>query len=97
MDLWLTGKIEAIPCCSRGVYGSPMTHTELADEQGIRTARKRVARLMRATGLRGASLQRLVVTTTADPRASRVVVMVDGRRFYLDGPDRLWVVDISAP
>lgn len=94
MDLWLTGKIEAIHRRSRGVYGSPMIHAELADEHGIRIARKRVARLMRAAGLRGASLRRFVVTTTADPWASRAVDLVD-RRFYADGPDRLWVADIT--
>jgi putative transposase len=35
-----------------------------------------------------------VVTTTADPRASRAVDLVD-RHFYSDGPDRLWVADIT--
>ncbi|MFX8668617.1 DDE-type integrase/transposase/recombinase, partial [Acinetobacter baumannii] len=34
------------------------------------------------------------VTTTADSRASRAVDLVD-RRFYSDGPDRLWVADIT--
>jgi putative transposase len=94
MDLWLTGKIEAIHRRSRGVYGSPMIHAELADQHGIRIARKRVARLMRTAGLRGASLRRFVVTTRADPRASRAVDLVD-RRFHADGPDRLWVADIT--
>jgi putative transposase len=94
MDLWLTGKIEAIHRRSHGVYGSPMIHAELADDHGIRVGRKRVARLMRLAGLRGASLRRFVVTTTADPRALRAVDLVD-RRFYSEGPDRLWVADIT--
>lgn len=34
MDLWLTGKIEAIHRRSRGAYGSPMIHAELADARG---------------------------------------------------------------
>ena len=68
MDLYLTGRIEAIHRRSRGVYGSPMIHAELADEHGIRVARKRVARLMRAAGLHGATLRRFVVTTT--PRSA---------------------------
>jgi transposase InsO family protein len=46
-DLWLTGKIEGIHRRSRGVYGSPNIHAELADDHGIRVGRKRVARLMR--------------------------------------------------
>ena len=34
-DLALTGKIEAIHRRSRGVYGSPNIHAELADDYGI--------------------------------------------------------------
>jgi putative transposase len=71
-----------------------MIHAELADDHGIRVGRKRVARLMRAAGLRGATLRKFVVTTTSDPKASRAVDLVD-RRFYSDGPDRLWVADIT--
>jgi putative transposase len=93
-DLSLTAKIEAIHRGSRGVYGSPMIHAELADDHGIRVGRKRVARLMRVAGLRGATLRRFVVTTTPDPQASRAVDLVD-RRFYSEGPDRLWVADIT--
>ena len=50
-DLSLTGKIEAIHRRSRGVYGSPTIHAELADDYGIRVGRKRVARLMRSAGV----------------------------------------------
>ena len=67
-DLWLTGKIKAIHRRSRGAYGSPMIHAELADEHGIRIGRKRVARLMRSAGLHGVTLRRFVITTTPDPR-----------------------------
>jgi putative transposase len=93
-DLWLTGKIEAIHRRSRGAYGSPNIHAELADDHGIRVGRKRVARLMRAAGLRGAMLRRFVITTTPDLKASRAIDLVD-RRFYAEGPDRLWVADIT--
>jgi putative transposase len=44
-----------------------MIHAELADDHGIRVGRKRVARLMRAAGLRGPSMRRFLVTSTADP------------------------------
>ena len=44
-DLVLTAKIEAIHRRSRGVYGSPSIHAELADDYEIRVGRKRVARL----------------------------------------------------
>ena len=93
-DLSLTAKIEAIHRRSRGVYGSPNIHAELADEHGIRVGRKRVARLMRTAALRGATLRRYVVTTQADPEAARPIDLVD-RQFYTDGPDRLWVADIT--
>jgi putative transposase len=93
-DLWLTGKIEEIHRRSRGVYGSPMIHAELADEYGVRVGRKRVARLMREAGLRGASLRRFVITTTSDPKAKRPPDLVE-RRFYAEGPNRLWVADIT--
>ena len=66
VDLWLTGKIEAIHRRSKGVYGSPPIHAELAQDHGIRVGRKRVARLMRCAGLRGATLRKFVVTTRPD-------------------------------
>jgi len=95
-DLSLTGKIEAIHRRSKEVYGAPSIHAELADDYGIRVGRKRVARLMRAAGLRGATLRRYVVTTQPDLQAQCAVDLVD-RQFYTDGPDRLWVADISVP
>jgi putative transposase len=82
-DLWLTGKIEAIHRGSRGVYGSPNIHAELADDHAIHVGRKR-----------GATLRRYVVTTVTDPHEPRAVDLVD-RQFYTDGPDRLWVADIT--
>jgi putative transposase len=93
-DLALTGKIEAIHRGSKGNYGSPNIHAELADDHGIRVGRKRVARLMRAAGLRGSTLRRFVVTTQSDPQARPQVDLVK-RQFYADGPDRLWVADIT--
>lgn len=35
-DLGLTGKIETIHRCSKGAYGSPTIHAELAEDYGIR-------------------------------------------------------------
>jgi putative transposase len=93
-DLALTGKIETIHRRSKGNYGSPNIHAELADDHGIRVGRKRVARLMRSAGLRGSTLRRYVVTTRSDPQAHREVDLVK-RQFYSDGPDRLWVADIT--
>jgi putative transposase len=75
-------------------YGSPSIHAELADEHDIRVGRKRVARLMRAAGLKGLQPARFVTTTVADPAADRALDKVD-RQFSADGPDRLWVADIT--
>ncbi|MFX9077486.1 DDE-type integrase/transposase/recombinase, partial [Acinetobacter baumannii] len=35
-----------------------------------------------------------VITTTSDPTAKRPPDLVE-RRFYADGPNRLWVADIT--
>ncbi len=93
-DLALTGTIAAIHRRSRGAYGAPNIHAELADDHGIRVGRKRVARLMRAAGLRGATLRRYVITTQPDSQADRAIDLVQ-RRFYAPAPDRLWVADIT--
>jgi putative transposase len=94
VDIGLTAKIDAIHRRSNGTYGAPMIHAELADDHGIRVGRKRVARLMRAVRLRGVTLRRYVVTTTPEAGAKRAVDLVD-RQFYAQGPNRLWVADIT--
>jgi putative transposase len=93
-DLSLTAKIEAIYRRSRDTYGAPNVHAELADDYSIRVGRKRVARLMRAAGFRGATLRRFVVTTQPDPKAEPAIDLVE-RQFHTDGPNRLWVADIT--
>ena len=64
----LTGRIRAIHARSRGTYGMPRIHAELAAE-GEQVGRKRVARLMRAAGLQGVSRRKRAHTTVrAQPR-----------------------------
>ena len=79
---------------STGAYGAPSIQAELADDHQRRVGTKRVARLMRAAGLQGLQLRRFVTTTVSDPVADRAVDQVD-RQFTADGPDRLWVADIT--
>ncbi|MCK9930320.1 IS3 family transposase, partial [Frankia sp. Mgl5] len=51
-DQTLTTKITAVHAASRATYGAPRVHADLA-AAGVRTSRKRVARLMRQAGLQG--------------------------------------------
>jgi putative transposase len=93
-DIALTGRIHEIHRRSRETYGSPMIHAELSDEHGIRVGRKRVARLMRAAGLRGATLRKFVVTTDSGTQRPEIADLVE-RRFYAERPNRLWVADAT--
>jgi hypothetical protein len=93
-DIALTARIHEIYRRSRETYGSPMIHAELADDHQIRVGRKRVARLMRAAGLRGATLRKFVVTTVSAAQSPEVADLVE-RRFYAERPNRLWVADAT--
>ena len=93
-DMRLSALIHGIHRRSKGVYGAPPIHAELADDHGIYVGCKRVARLMRAAGLYGAQPQRFVRTTVTDPAAEHALDLVD-RQFAAVGPDRLWVADIT--
>src|SRR5512147_395629 len=93
-DIALTALIHAIHRRSRGAYGAPSIHAELSDDHGIHVGCKRVARLMRAAGLLGATPQRFIRTTVADPAAERAQDLVE-RQFIAAGPDCLWVADIT--
>jgi putative transposase len=78
---------------SRATYGSPRVHAQLARE-GIRVGRKRVERLMREAGLKGAYRSRYFRTTESDPSARVAPDLVD-RVFRATAPDQLWVADIT--
>lgn len=93
MDSWLLERIQASHAASRGTYGSPRVHADLAAE-GIRVGEKRVARLMKNAGLEGISPRKWVTTTIrseGDPIAQDLVK----REFKADAPDKLWVSDIT--
>lgn len=92
-DAALTGEIRRIHVRSRGTYGVPRVHAELAYE-GTRCSRKRVARLMRADGLAGVHRRRAVRTTVRDRDAAPAPDLVN-RSFRAPAPDRLWVADIT--
>jgi putative transposase len=92
-DAVLQAEIEAIHRRSRATYGVPRLHAELRAE-GIHVSRKRVARLMRGAGLEGASRRKRAWTTKRDREARPAPDLVE-RDFSSEGPDRLWVADIT--
>ena len=89
----LTGRIKTIRQASRQIYGAPRVHAELADA-GIHVGRKRVERLMKAAGLKGASRRRSAHTTIREDRVRPATDLVD-RNFYAREPNVLWVADIT--
>jgi len=89
----LARRIEAIHARSRGTYGAPRIHAELRAE-GERVGRERVARLMKARGLKGVSRRRGCRTTCRGEAARAVPDLVE-RDFAAEAPDRLWVADIT--
>ena len=78
---------------SRGTYGRPRMYAELRDE-GHRVNHKRVARLMRIEGLEGATRRRKWRTTKRAKDVRPAPDLVE-RDFAPEGPDRLWVADIT--
>ena len=68
-DAELTEAIKQAHEDSKGRYGAPRIHAELR-RAGRRHGRKRIARLMRAAGVRGRTPKRWKKTTIADPAAA---------------------------
>jgi len=68
-DAELAREVRAVHEESKGRYGAPRVHAQLC-AQGRRHSRKRVARLMRAEGLRGRAAKRWKKTTIPDPAAA---------------------------
>jgi putative transposase len=91
-DTELGTAIRAAHAGSRGTYGAPRIHAELA-ANGIHIGRKRVARLMSEFGIAGVSRRRFVTTTVRD--GSRQAPDLVDRNFAAAAPDRLWVADIT--
>lgn len=79
---------------SRGTYGAPRIHAELALTYGIRCSRKRVARLMREAGIAGVHRRRLCGCTRRDPEREPYPDLVN-RDFTVDAPNQVWVADLT--
>ena len=93
VDTALSDRIRAIHARSRGTYGAPRIHAELGAEQ-VAVGRKRVARLMRQARLQGVSRRKWTTTTVRD-RDARPAPDLVKRAFTAEGPNRLWVADIT--
>lgn len=89
----LVGRIRSVHQLSRRTYGSPRVHQELR-AQGIQCSRKRVARLMRAHGVRARTVRRYRATTDSAHGLPVAPNLLD-RQFTAAAPDRAWVTDIT--
>ena len=89
--VWLTDLISEVHAASRQTYGSPRVHAELRLGRGVIVARHTVAELMRCAGLQGLPVRKRF------KRRSDVGISADlvDRRFDRDGPNELWVTDIT--
>lgn len=90
-DAALQGEIAGIFRACHGRYGSPRVHEELLD-RGRRCGKKRVARLMRESGLRA----RVADLYRRQPGLKRFYRLGNQWRGQpLTGPDQVWVADIT--
>ena len=92
-DRALLRRIRTIHAASQGTYGVPRIHAELEDE-GVSVGRKRIARLMRGAGLAGVCRRRRPRTHRARAFGPAGAGLVE-RCSAAEGPDRLWIADIS--
>jgi putative transposase len=92
-DAELTAHIRAIHPYSRETYGALRIHEELL-AANIHVGRKRVARLMKAAGLKGASRRQWRVTTVRDHEARPAPDLVN-RNFVAAAPNCVWVADLT--
>jgi putative transposase len=93
-DARLTERILQMHKDSDETYGMPRIRAQLC-QAGLRVSRKRVARLMRQAQIRGVSRRRgFTVSTERNPRQRPAPDLVR-RQFRADGPDRLWVADMT--
>jgi transposase InsO family protein len=94
-DAELIEQIHDIHAASKGRYGAPRIHATL-HRRGFRVSRKRVARLMRAAGLRDKTPRRWRKTTVPDPAATVPLDLVR-RDFAVDAAqiNTRWCGDIT--
>jgi putative transposase len=93
-DAVLVEQIRTVHRDSRGTYGAPRVHLELAD-LGVRCGRKRVARLMAVEGLRGVDRRRFRLgCTQRNPHARPAPDLLE-REFTAELLNQKWVADVT--
>jgi putative transposase len=93
-DASLREEVERVWKENFGVYGARKVWRQLLRE-GVEVARCTVARLMRQMGLEGARRgRRFKKTTVVDEASFRPADLVK-RNFTADGPNQLWVADLT--
>ena len=89
---WLAGEIAQVHKDSGGTYGTLRVTAELRYGRGVHVGKEQVHLLMKRLGIYGLPKRRL-------PRGARVgkasSLDLVRRRFTADGPDRLWMTDIT--
>ena len=89
---WLAGEIAQVHKDSGGTYGTLRITAELRYGRGIHVGKEQVQLLMKRLGIYGLPKRRL-------PRGARVgkasSLDLVRRRFTAEGPDRLWMTDIT--
>ena len=87
-DTALLKQIRTVHASSRQTYGAPRVQAALK-AGGEKHGRKRIARLMRAAGLVGASRRRSGVTTTRRDKEARPAPDLVDRNFVASQPNQL--------
>jgi putative transposase len=93
-DAQLLRKIRAVHRQHQGRYGAPRIQEELA-EQGERHGGKRIARLMKAGGLRGLCSRRFAPRTTHSDHDQPIAPNLLAARPAPTGPNQTWVTDLT--
>jgi putative transposase len=88
---WLTDLIGQAREASYGTYGRPRVRAELQRTHGIVAGGNTVALLMQRAGLSGLPLRRRAKRVPSQKTVTDLVK----RQFTADGPNRLWVTDIT--
>ena len=91
----LLSEIRVIHRESRETYGSPSIWDALI-KRGHGVGENRIARLMRAEGIRAKTVKKWRATTQSSHRMPVAANVLD-RQFSITRPNRVWAGDISAP